>query len=237
MAKITVIGVTHSEEVDLQGNRIILNKASFETFLKKYSTEIDRPTLIVSEGFMDRGGFIGKMDSSYLGKLNRLSPHFLFYSKYPYLLFPDVRYSLPPKELLKYQHNMQMLEAFARNNIKEIDFRKPKTMDEAIQMIVSDNCNLKLQKEPDALLKTAARQFSNVERVTDNAFVESVMKYDGSFSRIFLIVGSTHALSIAKEKKWELDIVDIQRGFQSMVETVLSYIVLREIPKAIAAYQ
>lgn len=228
MAKILLIGAIHSLEIDKAGHRTILGDESDRYFFKKYGNDIDEKTLIISEGHFDKE-VITPSKSKYAHRLKKISYLLSYYKKAPHLLLCDPRYNLAGANVAQYTLDMEMLQKFGIQNLKNIDFVKPKNVEDLIAIVKSNGWNMKLPAPPDQKLKDAASRFLAVDEPTDDIFAEAVNEYQGQYEKIFLIPGTTHVLNISRKFDWEIDLSTIGPGFKPMFDTAVSYIILREL--------
>lgn len=134
MAKIILIGATHSEELDGAGHRTILGDQSDKYFFRKYGNVIDEKTLIISEGHYDKD-LITPDRSKYAHRLRKISYLLSYYKKTPHLLVRDHRYTLSKKEIEAYGLQMEQLQAFGAKHLPQISFSRPKTMEEMLRTV------------------------------------------------------------------------------------------------------
>ncbi len=233
MAKIILIGATHSEELDGAGHRTILGDQSDKYFFKKYGNAIDEKTLIISEGHYDTD-LITPDRSKYAHRLRKISYLLSYHKKTPHLLVRDHRYTLSKKEFEDYGTQMEQLQAFGVKHLPHITFTKPATMGDMLRTVKKDAWNMQLPVVPDQKLRDVAKKFLLVDELVDGLFTGSVHEYQDQYEKIFVILGTTHVLNISRKFDWDIDVTSGELGFKGMFDVAISYLTLRELAKIIS---
>ncbi|HTH92999.1 MAG TPA: hypothetical protein VL576_00775 [Candidatus Paceibacterota bacterium] len=232
MATIKIIGTAHSESFDAMYQRNILSEQADVLFMARYGKMIDSHTLIISEGQLD-STVVKSSHPNYVKKLAKISPLLASNGYTPDILLSDYRNSFNPSRFLQYGNQLQRLQKLGKEYINQMRFHRPESMVEALHMILNDQCDFSLNVDSSPETIKLCQELLEIENKTDSFFIDRARQYQNDYKNIFIVVGSVHALSIAKDTRWELQVMENPLNFQAMMITTMCYILLREFPKAL----